>query len=76
MSGYIDLVAAGDGAVDVIDFKTDAPPRGRVEQAYPKYAAQRARLRPAARRGRRPDRPCFRCGLLFTADGIIRWLEP
>src|SRR5438874_6207860 len=39
-SGYIDLVAAGDGAVDVIDFKTDAPPQGPVEQAYPKYAAQ------------------------------------
>src|SRR5206468_12856687 len=33
VSGYIDLVAVADGSVDVIDFKTDAPPQGAVERA-------------------------------------------
>ena len=76
VSGYIDLVAAGDGAVDVIDFKTDAPPQGPVEQAYPKYAAQvRAYGRLLAGAGVLTGRR-LRCGLLFTADGIIRWVEP
>jgi ATP-dependent helicase/nuclease subunit A len=75
LAGYIDLVAAINGRLDVIDFKTDAPPGGAVEQAYPEYVAQvRAygRLLEAAGigTGRR-----LRCGLLFTADGMTRWVE-
>jgi ATP-dependent helicase/nuclease subunit A len=76
MSGYIDLVAVAAGSVNVIDFKTDAPPQGRVEHAYPHYAAQvRAygRLLEASGvvGGRR-----LRLGLLFTADGLMRWVQP
>lgn len=76
LSGYIDLVGATDGRIDVIDFKTDWPPTESVEESYPGYVAQvRAygRLLDAAGGvGRRQ----LRCGLLFTADGSIRWVEP
>jgi ATP-dependent helicase/nuclease subunit A len=75
-SGFIDLVAVEDGQVEVIDFKTDSPPPGPVEQTYPKYAAQvriYGKLLEAA--GVLKDRH-LRCGLLFTADGNIRWINP
>jgi hypothetical protein len=31
-NGYFDLIAVQDGRVDIIDFKTDTPPVGPVEQ--------------------------------------------
>jgi ATP-dependent helicase/nuclease subunit A len=73
LSGYIDLVAVTADRLDVIDFKTDAPP-GAVGD-YPAYAGQvriYATLLEAAgvTRGR-----TMRCGLLFTADGAIRWID-
>ena len=74
-SGYIDLVAVTNGRVDVIDFKTDMPPPGSVEQTYPKYITQvriYGKLLEAA--GVLKDRR-LRCGLLFTADGTIRWID-
>jgi ATP-dependent helicase/nuclease subunit A len=75
LTGYIDLVAVADNSVDVIDFKTDSPPPGSVEQTYPTYAAQvriYGKLLEAAGvlKGRR-----FRCGLLFTANGAIHWVQ-
>jgi ATP-dependent helicase/nuclease subunit A len=76
LSGYIDLVAVTDGRVDVIDFKTDAPPHGPVEHAYPQYVGQvRAYGRLLGASGILQDRS-IRCGLLFTADGEIRWVTP
>ena len=76
MSGYIDLVAVADGRIDVIDFKTDAPRSGPVEYAHPEYAAQvRAYGRLLAAAGVLEGRG-LRCGLLLTADGNIRWVEP
>jgi len=74
-SGYIDLVAVEDGRVDVIDFKTDMPPSGPVEQIYPKYPAQvrtYGKLLETAGILKYCD---FRYGLLFTADGNIRWIN-
>ncbi|MFQ5665433.1 MAG: UvrD-helicase domain-containing protein [Candidatus Binatia bacterium] len=72
--GYADLVSATSHSLDVIDFKTDQPPAGPVEQTYPNYVAQvRAYgqlLQAAGVRGQRQ----LRCGLLFTADGEIRWV--
>jgi hypothetical protein len=35
-----DSSAPPDGQLDVIDFKTDAPPDGPAERAYPEYVAQ------------------------------------
>ncbi len=73
LSGYIDLVAMKDDRLDVIDFKTDAPPSRTAEHAFPEYAAQvriyAQLLDGAGIRGAR-----MRCGLLFTGDGIIRWV--
>jgi len=74
-SGYIDLVAVTDGRVDLIDFKTDTPPLGAVEQDYPKYSAQvRIYGKLLETAGILKDRH-LRCGLLFTADGSIRWID-
>jgi len=76
LSGYIDLLGVTDERLDVIDFKTDAPPTGPVEFHYPGYSSQinlyRCLLETAGVKGSRHTR----CGLLFTADGIIRWLAP
>ena len=75
-SGYIDLVAVEDGRVDVIDFKTDTPLAGAIEQTYPKYVAQvRIYGKLLETAGLLKDKH-LRCGLLFTADGSIRWIEP
>jgi ATP-dependent helicase/nuclease subunit A len=76
LMGYVDLVVAAADRLDVLDFKTDAPPAGLVEAAYPEYVNQvrlYGRLLPGADvlGGRR-----LRLGLLFTADGGIRWVEP
>jgi ATP-dependent helicase/nuclease subunit A len=73
LGGYIDLVGVVDGQACVLDFKTDAPPRGPVEHAYPGYAAQ---VRAYGRLLRGAGHARVRCGLLFTADGEIRWVEP
>ncbi|MGH7847902.1 MAG: UvrD-helicase domain-containing protein [Candidatus Binatia bacterium] len=76
VNGYIDLVAVNDANVTVIDFKTDTPPNGAIKQAYPKYAAQvriYGKLLEAA--GVLKDRQ-LRCGLLFTAERCIHWVEP
>ena len=74
-TGFIDLVAVADGHVDVIDFKTDMPPPGPVEQAYPKYVAQvRIYGKLLEATGVLKDRR-LRCGLLFTANGAIHWIK-
>jgi ATP-dependent helicase/nuclease subunit A len=73
LMGYMDLVGtAGGDRLVVLDFKTDVPPMGPVGAAYPEYVSQ-VRLYghllqgiPSARR--------LRLGLLFTADGGIRWV--
>jgi ATP-dependent helicase/nuclease subunit A len=74
LSGYIDLIAVTGDRIDLLDFKTDAPPAGELSDAYPEYCAQvraYARLAEAIPRIAR-----IRYGLLFTADGRVRWIEP
>jgi hypothetical protein len=76
LSGYIDLVGSTEEVFRVIDFKTDAPPISSVEQTYPEYAAQALEYgRLLAASGLLGDRK-LSCGLLFTADGAIRWIAP
>ncbi len=74
ISGYVDLVVADPDWLSVIDFKTDAPPATAVEVTYPEYARQATTygrlLTTAGIVGNRR----LRCGLLFTADGVIRWV--
>jgi ATP-dependent helicase/nuclease subunit A len=73
LTGFVDLVAMDDERLDVIDFKTDAPPSDAVELAYPEYAAQVGIYAEMLQRaGVRASRVRF--GLLFTGDGVIRWL--
>jgi ATP-dependent helicase/nuclease subunit A len=74
LMGYVDLVAATADWLDVLDFKTDAPPDGSVEATHAEYVSQvrfYGRLLTGTLGGRR-----LRLGLLFTADGRIRHLEP
>jgi ATP-dependent helicase/nuclease subunit A len=72
--GYVDLVAVTADRLDVMDFKTDAPPSESLEAVYPEYVNQvqlYARLLEDGFGDRR-----LRLGLLFTADGGIRWVDP
>ena len=72
--GYTDLVSVTAERLEIIDFKTDQPPPGQVGQTYPEYVAQvrtYAQLLDTA--GVRGERE-LRCGLLYTADGVIRWV--
>ena len=75
LSGYVDFIAADPDRLSVIDFKTDTPPSGPVEAVYPEYARQaRAYGRLLTAAGIAGTRR-VRCGLLFTGDGIIRWID-
>jgi ATP-dependent exoDNAse (exonuclease V) beta subunit len=74
-SGYIDLVAVEDDRLDVIDFKTDTPLPGSVEQTYPKYAAQVRIYGKLLETADILKHRQLRGGLLFTADGSIRWID-
>jgi ATP-dependent exoDNAse (exonuclease V) beta subunit len=74
ISGYIDLISVAENCIDVIDFKTDLPPSGNVESAFPEYVAQiRAYGRLLSAAGMTGNR-MLRCGLLFTADGSVNWV--
>jgi hypothetical protein len=60
--------------ITIVDFKTDAPPPGDVATTYASYVEQvRSYGRilvelGVARTG------AVKCGLLFTADGRMRWV--
>jgi ATP-dependent helicase/nuclease subunit A len=74
LSGYVDLVAAREGVLLVVDFKTDAPPTGDVRASHPDYVEQvRSYGRVLVELGLARE-GAVRCGLLFTADGGLRWV--
>jgi ATP-dependent helicase/nuclease subunit A len=71
LTGYVDLLAATDGVVTVIDFKTDAPPAGDVLASHPDYVEQvRSYGRILVELGVARE---VKGGLLFTANGQIEW---
>jgi ATP-dependent exoDNAse (exonuclease V) beta subunit len=75
--GYVDLLATAVGRLDVVDFKTDPPPAPGESAAtrYPHYAAQvNAYAALLVQSGVGAGR-MVRRGLLFTAEGGIRWVE-
>jgi ATP-dependent helicase/nuclease subunit A len=76
LGGYIDLVSATAGQLDVLDFKTDAPPAGAVEGQYPEYVRQLRSYADLLAAAGVPAGRTVRCGLLFTSDGGIRWVVP
>jgi ATP-dependent helicase/nuclease subunit A len=74
--GSIDLVSMDSHRLPVIDFKTDAPPGGAADAAYPPYAAQ-VRLYS----GLLGQSPALRdletqLVLLFTADVSFHEISP
>lgn len=74
VSGYVDLLVASPEGLMVIDFKTDAPPRGDLESGYPAYVEQvRAYVRLLEGAGVAGSRS-IRAALLFTAEGALRWV--
>jgi ATP-dependent helicase/nuclease subunit A len=74
LTGYIDLLAARDGELVVLDFKTDAPPPGEVTATHPAYVEQvRSYERILVELGLGAEGR-VRGGLLFTADGGVRWV--
>jgi len=75
LSGHIDLVGVTDGRIDVVDFKTDTPPEGSVEEEYPQYATQVRTYGHLLEQAGIVGDCSLRCGLLFTCDGVIRWLD-
>lgn len=73
--GHVDLVTAKRGVIDVVDFKTDAPPGEPLERSYPHYIEQVRTYGEMLTKGHASLR-LGRLGLLFTADGQMRWVEP
>ena len=70
LTGFIDLVAVTATESYVLDFKTDTPPADG--DTIPAYEAQvRTYARVLLEAGVVATPP--RCGLLFTADGVVRW---
>jgi ATP-dependent helicase/nuclease subunit A len=74
VQGYVDLLGTAGGRLAVVDFKTDAPPAGDVRETHAAYVAQvRAYARIVAALGLAAPGE-VRAGLLFTADGEVRWV--
>ena len=72
--GYVDLVSATPERLDVLDFKTDPPPQSSVADDYPAYSAQAAMYGSLLTAAGLSASRQLRCGRLFTADGVIRWV--
>jgi ATP-dependent helicase/nuclease subunit A len=74
LAGYIDLVIASPEGPVVIDFKTDAVPRGDLGVVYPMYVAQVRTYGMLLADSGVAGQQQVRTGLLFTADGGLRWV--
>lgn len=70
--GTIDLLAANDEQITILDFKTDTPP-DEGEPVPPRYAAQLATYARLLQETGLSGGRRVRSGLLFTGSGEIRW---
>jgi len=73
LEGYVDLLAARDRGLWVVDFKTDAPAQGDVGASYPAYLEQVRSYGRVLESLGLAGPGAVRCGLLFTGDGTLRW---
>jgi ATP-dependent helicase/nuclease subunit A len=73
-SGFVDLIALCGDKVVVLDFKTDLPPPLSDQTTYSRYVRQIAGYAALLRASALIGFYEVRCGLLFTADGRIRWV--
>jgi ATP-dependent helicase/nuclease subunit A len=71
VSGYIDLLAMTEHETLLVDFKTDTPPASG-ESPTPKYVEQVTGYADVVSRALSVR---VRAGLLYTADGAVRWLS-
>ena len=71
--GSIDLIAADGKSITIIDFKTDAPPSGSLDQSMPDYLRQLEAYGELVRAAKLPGHEQIRLGLLFTGDGSLHW---
>ncbi|MET0388239.1 MAG: UvrD-helicase domain-containing protein [Polyangiales bacterium] len=74
LTGYLDLLIAMPQALCIIDFKTDAAPRGDVERLYPGYVEQVRTYRRLLESSTFTQGRDVRAALLFTADGTLHWV--
>lgn len=74
LTGYIDLLAMSTTEFVIVDFKTDAPPHGAVERAYPGYVAQVRTYQRLLEGTSLAAQRRIRAALLFTADGTVHWV--
>jgi ATP-dependent helicase/nuclease subunit A len=75
VQGYVDLLGVRDGRLAVIDFKTDAPPAGDVRATHAAYVEQvRGYARMLVSLGLAAE-GTVDAGLLFTAEGEVRWVS-
>jgi ATP-dependent helicase/nuclease subunit A len=72
--GAIDLLAVSDDIVSIVDFKTDSPPRGAIEVSHSAYVEQIRTYASLLERSGAFEGRSVRCGLLFTAEGTLRWI--
>ncbi|HYD50811.1 MAG TPA: UvrD-helicase domain-containing protein, partial [Terriglobales bacterium] len=75
VTGLLDLLVLEAERATVIDFKTDPPPPGKIEWSYRAYAEQLRLYGELLRAAGLLQGRELRQGLLFTADGVVRWLE-
>ena len=71
--GSIDLIAADGRGITIVDFKTDAPPKGPLDESMPQYVRQLEAYGDLIRAAELPGRDQIRLGLLFTGDGSLHW---
>ncbi len=74
VSGFIDLLAASESTITVIDYKTDAPPAAAVEQSYPGYVGQVRAYASLLRQAGVGAGRGVRAALLFTGNGTLHWV--
>ncbi len=74
LGGFIDLVVTR-GGLTVVDFKTDAPPRGDPESELPGYAEQVRSYARILEAGGLAEAGSVKTALLFTATGAVSWIS-
>jgi len=74
--GQIDLVSVTPETLTILDFKTDAPPAPErtIEQAVPAYVEQLRLYAGLLQQVGIRNEHDVRCGLLFAAEGVVRWV--
>ncbi len=74
LAGAIDLLVASEHALVAIDIHTDAPPGHDVRASHARSVQRLSEHARLLERSGLADGRAVRAGLLFTADGGLRWI--